>query len=69
MIGKTVLIIDDDTDLLHLASHVFQKVGAQVITASNEMEGISKLFTYHPNLIILDVILPQANGFEICRSI
>ena len=69
MIGKTVLIIDDDTDLLHLASHVFQKVGAQVITASNEMEGISKLFTHHPDLIILDVILPQANGFEICRKI
>jgi len=69
MNGKTVLIIDDDADLLHLASHIFQKEGAQTITASREMEGISKFFTHRPDLIILDVILPQANGFDICRRI
>ncbi|MBI5943172.1 MAG: response regulator transcription factor [Chloroflexi bacterium] len=69
MIGKTVLIIDSDTDLLHLASHIFQKEGAQTITASREMEGMSKLFTCHPDLIVLDVVLPGADGFEICRKI
>ena len=69
MNGKTVLIIDDDTDLLRLASHIFQREGAQTVTAYSEMEGISKLFTHHPDLIILDVILPQSNGFEICRKI
>jgi len=69
MFRKTILIIDDDTDLLHLASHIFQREGAQTITANNEMEGISKLFTHHPDLVILDVVLPQANGFDICRKI
>ncbi len=69
MKGKTVLIIDDDTDLLHLASHIFQKAGARTITASREMEGMSQLFTHHPDLIILDVMLLQADGFEICRRI
>lgn len=69
MIGKTVLIIDSDSDLLHLASHIFQKEGAQAITASREMEGMSKFFTHHPDLIILDVVLPEADGFEICRKI
>jgi DNA-binding response OmpR family regulator len=69
MNGKTILIIDDDADLLYLASHIFQAAGARAITASSEMEGMSKLFTYHPDLIIQDVVLPQANGFEICRRI
>ena len=69
MKGKTILIIDDDTDLLNLASHIFQKEGAQTFTASYEMEGMSKLFSHHPDLVILDVVLPQANGFEICRKI
>lgn len=69
MKDKTVLIIDDDADLLNLVSHVFQKEGAQAITAINEMEGLSKLFSNRPDLIILDVILEQANGFDICRKI
>lgn len=69
MNGKTVLIIDDDADLLNLASHVFQSAGAQAITASREMEGMSKLFTHHPDLVILDVMLPPENGYEICRRI
>lgn len=69
MKGKTVLIIDDDADLLNLVSHVFKREGAQTFIATSEMDGLSKLFSNHPDLIILDVILPQANGFEICRKI
>lgn len=69
MIGKTVLIIDDDPDLLHLASHIFQREGAETIIASGEMEGMSKLFTCHPDLVVLDVVLQEADGFEICRKI
>jgi DNA-binding response OmpR family regulator len=69
MKGKTVLLVDDDTELLQLTSHIFQKAGAQTITASSEMEGMRKLFTQQPDLIMLDVILRQANGFEICRKI
>jgi DNA-binding response OmpR family regulator len=69
MNGKTVLLIDDDADLLQLASHIFQKAGAQTITASNEMEGMRKLFAQQPDLIMLDVMLEKENGFEICRRI
>jgi two-component system KDP operon response regulator KdpE len=69
MNGKTVLLIDDDADLLQLASHIFQKAGAQTIIASNEMEGMRKLFAQQPDLIMLDVMLEQENGFEICRRI
>src|SRR5919106_2718400 len=69
MIDKKVLIIDDDADLLHLAGLLFKKAGAQIFTARDGLEGISKLFTCNPSLIILDVMMPGTNGFEVCQRI
>src|SRR5688572_6630727 len=69
MIDQKVLIIDDDADLLHLAGLLFKKAGAQIFTARDRLEGISKLFTCNPNLIILDVMMPGTNGFEVCQRI
>jgi DNA-binding response OmpR family regulator len=69
MIGKTILLIDDDTDFLFLTSQIFQKAGAHVETAVFEIEGIRKFIIHHPDLIILDVTFPDANGFDICRKI
>lgn len=69
MIDQKVLLIDDDADLLHLAGLLFKKAGAQVFTARDGLEGISKLFTCNPNLIILDVMMPGTNGFEVCQRI
>ena len=69
MIDSKVLLIDDDAELLQLATVIFKKEGAQVITALDGMEGVSKLFTHHPDLIILDVMMPGMNGFEVCERI
>jgi DNA-binding response OmpR family regulator len=69
MIDQKVLIIDDDPDLLQLAGLIFKKAGAQVITANDGLDGISKFFTYHPDLIILDVMMPGSNGFDVCQRI
>ncbi len=69
MIDQKVLIIDDDADLRHLASLLFKKAGAHVFTADDGLEGISKLFTCNPNLVILDGVMPGTNGFEICQRI
>jgi DNA-binding response OmpR family regulator len=69
MMDQKVLIIDDDADLLQLASLVFKKAGAQVITAHDGLDGLSKFFMHHPNLIILDVMMPGSNGFDVCQRI
>ncbi len=69
MVGKKILIIDDDPDLLHLAGQIFQRAGAQTIATNGGMEGIKKLLDHHPDLIILDVMMPQIDGFETCRRI
>jgi len=69
MVGKKILIIDDDADLVQLVSLIFKKAGAKVVTASDGLDGISKFFTNRPNLIILDVMMPGSNGFDVCQRI
>ena len=64
MNDKRVLLIDDDTSLLQLVGVLFKKQGAEIITARDGLDGITKLFTYHPDLIVLDVMMPGINGFE-----
>jgi DNA-binding response OmpR family regulator len=66
---QKILIIDDDADLLQLASLIFKKAGALVITANDGLDGISKFFTHHPDLVILDVMMPGSNGFDVCQRI
>jgi DNA-binding response OmpR family regulator len=69
MIDKKVLLIDDDADLLHLTGLLFKKAGAQIFTARDGLDGLSKLFTCNPDLVILDVMMPGTNGFEVCERI
>lgn len=69
MKGKKILIVDDDSGFLYLTSLLFKKAGAQVLTARNGLEGISKVFTYQPDLTILDVSMPGLDGFDVCQRI
>ena len=69
MIGKKILLIDDDSDFLKLTSLIFQESGAQALTARDGLEGMGKLFTQRPDLIILDVMMPGIDGIQICKRI
>ncbi|RPJ25593.1 MAG: DNA-binding response regulator [Chloroflexi bacterium] len=69
MLGTKVLIIDDDEGLLQLVSVIFKKSGAQVITATDSLDGISKFFLHLPDLVVMDVMMPGNTGFEVCQRI
>jgi DNA-binding response OmpR family regulator len=69
MAGQKILIIDDDPDLLQLVSLIFKKAGYQVVTAQDGLDGMSKFFMCHPHIIVLDVIMPGNNGFDVCQRI
>lgn len=69
MLGKKILIIDDDKDSRKLISLLFTAEGAQVVTACDGLEGISKLHSHRPDLIILDGMMPGASGFDVCKQI
>lgn len=69
MSDPKVLIIDDDVELLQLVGLIFKRAGYQVLTAYDGLDGLSKFFVTHPDLIILDVIMPGTSGFDICQRI
>lgn len=66
--GK-ILIIDDDEKLNRLLTDYLSKMGFTVLTATLPSEGLEKLEEETPDLVILDVMLPEMDGFEVCRTI
>lgn len=66
---KTILVIDDDKKLNQLLKDFLGDFGFQTLTATHPAEGLTKLRQKSPDLVILDVMLPEMNGFEVCKRI
>ena len=66
---KNILIVDDSpTDLKHL-SDILSKSGYNVSTAASAEEGIAKVKQSHPDLVLMDVVLPGHNGYQATREL
>ena len=68
MSGK-VLVIEDDPTSLRLIEYALKQRGYQVMTTLNGLEGIITAQKEEPDLIILDIMLPGIDGFEVCRRL
>jgi len=66
--GK-ILIIDDDEKLNGLLTDYLSKMGFTVLTSTLPSAGLEKMEEESPDLVILDVMLPEMDGFEVCRTI
>jgi DNA-binding response OmpR family regulator len=66
---ETVLIIEDDATMLRGLKDNFEFKGYKVVTAADGEEGLNAALNSKPDLIILDIMLPKINGYEICRLI
>jgi two-component system, OmpR family, alkaline phosphatase synthesis response regulator PhoP len=64
-----ILIVDDENDILDFLGYNLRKEGFDVATALNGKEGITKALHYNPNLIILDIMMPEMDGVEACRQL
>lgn len=64
---QKILIVDDEPDILELIEYNLKKEGYQVFLASNGQDGISVAKKVHPDLIILDIMMPKMDGIEACR--
>ena len=64
-----MLIIEDDPSFLRAISHIVEKEGYNVTNASNGMTGLRMAKEDKPDLLILDVMLPGIDGFEICNRL
>lgn len=66
---KKILVVDDEPDILEILAYNLRKEGFQVTTANNGEEGLKKAAEVKPDLIILDIMMPQMDGVEVCRHI
>ncbi len=64
-----ILIVDDETDILDFLSYNLKKEGFEVITAENGMQALEKARQHQPQLIVLDIMMPQLDGIEVCRQL
>jgi twitching motility two-component system response regulator PilH len=63
------LVVDDDPTQQLIISKLLKKIGLQVIVASDGVEALSQIESRSPALVILDIIMPRMNGYEVCRRL
>ncbi|MES9825535.1 MAG: response regulator [Candidatus Thiodiazotropha endolucinida] len=66
---KTILIVDDEPNIVLSVEYLMKREGYQVMTASDGQVAIEMIADTRPDLLILDVMMPRKNGFEVCREI
>ena len=64
-----ILVVDDEPDALELIEFNLQKAGFAVSTAADGEEALRKARDHSPNLIVLDLMLPEVDGLEVCKSL
>ena len=66
---STILIVDDSPTEVHVFKKILEKNGYNVITASDGQEGFGRAKNTHPDLIIMDVVMPVLNGYQATRKL
>ena len=64
-----ILVVEDDPDTLELLTRALERAGYGVISASDGERAFELISSAHPDLVIMDVVLPGVDGFEVCRRI
>ncbi|WP_103664295.1 response regulator transcription factor [Gracilimonas amylolytica] len=64
MVKKTILVVDDEKDLLDLIDYNLKKEGFNVLKAENGEEGIERAKEFHPDLVLMDIMMPKMDGME-----
>ena len=67
--SNRVLIIDDEKNIANIIKYNLEKEGYIVDTANDGQEGIDKVETFKPNLVLLDIMMPKKDGFQVLKEI
>jgi two-component system KDP operon response regulator KdpE len=64
-----ILVVDDSDELVGLISRWLEDEGYDVVTAGSGREGLDAAAVYHPDIVLLDLILPAPDGFAVCEAL
>ncbi len=64
-----ILIVEDDTEYLDLTRTWLENAGYEVVTAGDGVEGMRRIYSSRPDLVLLDANLPKIDGWEVCRRV
>jgi DNA-binding response OmpR family regulator len=64
-----ILIVDDAVDTVELLKKRFQSEGYETAEAYNGEEGLKQVTEYNPDLIVLDIMMPKIDGYEVCQKL
>ena len=67
--SHTILVVDDSPTELKLVANALAGNGYRIVTATDGEEALLKAVSERPTLIVLDVVLPKKNGFQVCRQL
>ncbi|MBI4041812.1 MAG: response regulator [Deltaproteobacteria bacterium] len=67
--GKTILLIDDEADLREAIKMKLEAEGYQIEQAANGVEALEHIKRNNPDLIVLDVMMPELNGYQVCKRL
>jgi two-component system, OmpR family, alkaline phosphatase synthesis response regulator PhoP len=66
---STVLIVDDNPQNVELLQAFLESLPVKIVTAVDGLDALSKVAEHNPDLILLDIMMPQMSGFQVCRRI
>lgn len=66
---KTILVVDDEQDIIDLLSYNLRKEGFAVLSATNGQQAVDIATDSNPDLIVLDIMMPEMDGLEVCKSL
>jgi DNA-binding response OmpR family regulator len=66
---KTILIVEDDESMILALADKLNSAGFQVTTARNGTEGLSLAFSNHPDIILLDIVMPKLDGLSMLKEL
>jgi len=67
--SKKILLVDDSSTMLMMEQMVLSSGGYQLITAKDGEAAVQAALTHQPDLVLLDVVMPKMDGFEVCRRL
>ena len=69
MLDTKILVIDDDSSMCELLKNYFEKEGYEIKAVSDGVAGVDSFKLYNPDIVLLDIVLPKKDGWQVCREI